>query len=107
MLQTSFRGEILAKDMIGNVGKKVRMLGHLVTIKYVKTVKKDWMHFGTFLDATGEFFDTVHFPNSLKNYSFKGQGVYLMLGEITQEFDFPSMTVEKLAKLPMKKNPRE
>jgi hypothetical protein len=30
-----------------------------------------------------------------------------MLGEITQEFDFPSMTVEKLAKLPMKKNPRE
>jgi len=107
MLQTSFRGEILAKDMIGNVGKKVRMVGHLVTIKYVKTVKKDWMHFGTFLDATGEFFDTVHFPNSLKNYPFKGQGVYLILGEITQEFDFPSMTVEKLAKLPMKKNPRE
>ena len=107
MLQTSFRGEILAKDLIRYVGKKVRMLGHLVTIKYVKTVKKDWMHFGTFLDATGEFFDTVHFPNSLKNYPFKGQGVYLMLGEITQEFDFPSMTVEKLAKLPMKKNPRE
>lgn len=106
MLQTNFRGEILAKDMINNVGKKVRMVGHLVTIKYVKTVKKDWMHFGTFLDTTGEFFDTVHFPNSLKNYPFKGQGVYLILGEITQEFDFPSMTVEKLAKLPMKPNPR-
>lgn len=107
MLQTGFRGEILAKDMINNVGMKVRMLGHLVTIKYVRTVKKEWMHFGTFLDATGEFFDTVHFPNSLKNYPFKGQGVYLILGEITQEFDFPSMTVEKLAKLPMKPNPRE
>lgn len=107
MLQTAFRGEIMAKDMIANVGRKVRMLGHLVTIKYVKTVKKEWMHFGTFLDATGEFFDTVHFPNSLKNYPFKGQGVYLILGEITQEFDFPSMTVEKLAKLPLKKNPRE
>jgi DNA polymerase-3 subunit alpha len=107
MLQTTFRGELMAKDMIGNVGKKVRMLGHLVTIKYVRTIKKEWMHFGTFLDATGEFFDTVHFPNSLKNYPFKGQGVYLILGTITQEFDFPSLTVEKLAKLPMQKNPRE
>jgi DNA polymerase-3 subunit alpha len=107
MLQTAFRGEMMAKDMIAHVGQKVRMLGHLVTIKYVRTVKKEWMHFGTFLDATGEFFDTVHFPNSLQHYPFKGQGVYLILGTITQEFDFPSLTVEKLAKLPMKKNPRE
>ncbi|MBN2175624.1 MAG: DNA polymerase III subunit alpha [Bacteroidales bacterium] len=107
MLQTAFRGEILANDMIRYVGKKVRMVGNLVTIKYVRTVKKEWMHFGTFLDATGEFFDTVHFPNSLKNYPFKGKGVYLILGEITEEFDFPSLTVEKLAKLPLKADPRE
>jgi DNA polymerase-3 subunit alpha len=106
LLQTTFRGEIMARDMMNNVGKKVRMLGHLVTIKYVRTVKKEWMHFGTFLDSTGDFFDTVHFPNSLKNYPFKGKGVYLMLGEITEEFDFPSLTVEKLAKLPLKPDPR-
>jgi len=107
MLKTSFRGEILAKDMIQFVGKKVRMVGNLVTIKYVKTVKKEWMHFGTFLDATGEFFDTVHFPKSLQNYPFKGKGVYLILGEVTEEFEFPSLTVEKLAKLPLKGDPRE
>jgi hypothetical protein len=107
MLKTSFRGEVLAKDMIRYVGKKVRMVGNLVTIKYVRTVKKEWMHFGTFLDATGEFFDTVHFPKSLQNYPFKGKGVYLILGEVTQEFDFPSLTVEKLAKLPLKPDPRE
>ncbi|MCB2219249.1 MAG: DNA polymerase III subunit alpha [Bacteroidetes bacterium] len=107
MLQTSFRGEILAKNMIRYVGKKVRMVGNLVTIKYVKTVKKEWMHFGTFLDATGEFFDTVHFPKSLQNYPFKGKGVYLILGEVTEEFDFPSLTVEKMAKLPLKPDPRE
>ncbi len=107
MLKTEFRGEVLAKELISNVGKKVRMVGHLVTIKYVKTVKKEWMHFGTFVDSTGEFFDTVHFPNSLNNYPFKGKGVYLILGEVTQEFDFPSLTVEKLAKLPLKPNPRE
>lgn len=107
MLKTSFRGEILAKDMIQFVGKKVRMVGNLVTIKYVKTVKKEWMHFGTFLDATGEFFDSVHFPKSLQNYPFKGKGVYLILGEVTEEFEFPSLTVEKLAKLPLKGDPRE
>jgi len=107
MLKTDFRGEVLAKKMINYVGKKVRMLGHLVTIKYVKTVKKEWMHFGTFIDSEGEFFDTVHFPNSLKNYPFKGKGVYLILGEVTQEFDFPSLTVEKLARLPLMPDPRE
>jgi DNA polymerase III alpha subunit len=107
MLRTSFRGEITAREMIRYVGKRVRMVGHLVTIKYVKTVKKEWMHFGTFLDATGEFFDTVHFPRSLENYPFKGKGLYLLLGEITEEFDFPSLTVEKLAKLPLKPDPRE
>jgi DNA polymerase-3 subunit alpha len=107
LLKTTFRGEVLTKDMRKHIGKKVRMLGHLVTIKYVKTVKKEWMHFGTFLDSTGEFFDTVHFPNSLKNYPFRGRGVYLILGEVTEEFDFPSLTVEKLAKLPMQADPRE
>ena len=107
LLKTGFRGEIRADDMISHIGKKVRMVGHLVTIKYVKTVNKDWMHFGTFLDAAGEFFDTVHFPRSLKSYPFKGKGVYLIMGEITEEFDFPSLTVEKLAKLPLMPNPRE
>ncbi len=107
LLKTGFRGEVMAGNMIRNVGRKVRMVGHLVTIKYVKTVRKEWMHFGTFLDATGEFFDTVHFPRSLARFPFKGKGVYLILGEITEEFGFPSMTVDKLAKLPLKPDPRE
>jgi DNA polymerase III alpha subunit len=107
LLKTKFRGELMAKDMIHNIGKKVRLVGHLVTLKYVRTVKKEWMHFGTFFDAKGEFFDTVHFPDSLKNYPFKGKGLYLMFGEITQEFGFATLTVEKLAKLPLKSDPRE
>jgi len=54
MLETRFRGEIFASDLINNVGKKVRMVGRLVTIKYVKTVKKELMHFG--LELTFEQF---------------------------------------------------
>ena len=106
MLQTNFRGEIMASEMIKHVGKKVRMLGNLVTTKYVKTSRSEIMHFGTFLDTKGEFFDSVNFPNSLQKYPFTGKGVYLILGTVTEEFDFPSITVEKMAKLPFNPDPR-
>ena len=106
LLQTNFRGEIIAKEMMNNLGKTVRMLGRLVTIKYVRTVRKEIMHFGTFTDVQGEFFDTVHFPPSLKNYPFRGDGVYLILGKVVEEFGFPSLEVEKMAKMPFQANPK-
>ena len=106
LLETSFRGEILAGGMMGKLGKKVRMLGLLVTIKYVRTVRKEWMHFGTFIDFEGQFFDTVHFPKAVEKYPFRGEGVYLIMGKIVEEFGFPSLEVEKLAKMPLRKDPR-
>ena len=106
LLKTSFRGEILARDLMKHAGRTVRMVGNLVTIKNVRTVKKEWMHFAAFLDAEGEFFDTIHFPRSLKQYPFRGYGVYLILGKVEEELGFPSITVEKLAKLPVKPDPR-
>lgn len=106
LLETSYRSKTRANDLIGHVGRKIRILGDLVTIKYVHTVKGEWMHFGCFLDSEGEFFDSVHFPNSLKEYPFRGDGIYLILGVVTQEFGYPSITVEKMAKLPFKKDPR-
>lgn len=107
MLKTDFRGDIRASDFDNLIGKKVRMIGLLVTIKYVKTVKKEMMHFGTFLDDTGEFFDTTHFPDSLIKYPFRGHGVYLILGKVVTEFGYASIEVEKLAKLPLQGDPRE
>lgn len=106
LLQTSFRGEVVARDLVKHVGKKVRMVGNLVTIKYVRTVKREIMHFAAFLDHEGEFFDTVHFPDSLRQYPFRGDGIYLILGKVVEEFGFPSVEVEKMAKLPLKANPR-
>ncbi len=106
MLETSFRGDITARDMIKYVGKKIRMVGHLVTIKYIKTIKREWMNFGCFIDAEGNFFDTTHFSQSLKNYPFKGSGTYLILGKVVEEFGFPSLEVEKLAKLPVRPDKR-
>ena len=106
LLQTSFRGKILASHMLSHLGKKVRMLGNLVTVKNVRTKRKEWMNFGTFLDTEGEFFDVVNFPDSLRRYPYKGRGIYLLYGMITEEFGFPGMTVEKMAKLPYKPDPR-
>jgi DNA-directed DNA polymerase III PolC len=106
LLKTTFRGEILSRQMMEHLGKKVRMLGNLVTVKHVRTKQKQWMNFGTFLDVEGEFFDVVNFPDSLKRHPYRGNGIYLLYGEITEEFGFPGMTVEKMARLPYRPDPR-
>src|SRR5664280_789466 len=106
MLETAFRGEVSAREMSTYTGKKVRMVGHLVTVKYIKTIKNDWMNFGCFIDSEGNFFDTTHFSQSLQNWPFKGSGTYLILGKVVEEFGFPSLEVEKMAKLPVKPDQR-
>ncbi len=105
LLQTSFRGEIMASQLKDNIGKTVRMLGQLVTIKYVKTIRKHYMHFASFVDDEGDFFDSVHFPDSVKYYPFRGDGIYLLLGKIVEEFGFTSIEVHKMAKMPLVPNP--
>ena len=106
MLETPFRGDVPARQLKQYTGKKIRIVGHLVTIKYIKTIKKEWMNFGCFIDSEGNFFDTTHFSQSLKNYPFKGSGTYLILGKVVEEFGFPSIEVEKLAKLPVRPDKR-
>ncbi|MBR6273166.1 MAG: hypothetical protein IKR29_06280, partial [Bacteroidales bacterium] len=102
LLATSFRGELMAAQMLQFVGRRYRMLGKLVTVKYVRTCKGETMALGTFVDATGEAFDTVHFPQALKAWPFQGDGVYLLLGKVTEDFGQPSLEVEKMAKMPCK-----
>lgn len=99
MLQTRFRGELMAVQMIHFVGKRYRMLGKLVAVKYVHTSKGELMALGTFVDCVGEAFDTVHFPSALKNYPFQGDGVYLLYGKVTEEFGQTTLEVEKMAKM--------
>ncbi len=106
LLQTGWRAQVSAGNLLQQVGQVVKLLGLLVTIKYVRTSKGEVMHFGCFLDEQGEFFDTVHFPDSLRDYPFKGNGVYLLLGKVTSEFGHPSVEVQKMAKMPVAADPR-
>jgi len=106
LLKTSFRGDIMATDMGSMNGRRVRMVGHLVTVKYIKTVNRQWMNFGCFIDYQGQFFDTVHFSDSLEKYPFRGSGTYLLMGKLTEDFGFYQLEVEKMARLPVEPDPR-
>ena len=106
MLETSYRGDLTARELTRNKGKSVRMIGHLVCIKYIKTIKKELMSFGCFIDPGGNYFDTTHFPQSLKQYAFKGAGSYLIRGKVVEEFGYPSLEVEKMLKLPVRPDKR-
>ncbi len=106
LLKTSFRGDVMAKDLNRHLGEKIRMVGELVTTKPVRTTNDRLMYFGTWLDAHGDFFDTTHFPFTLQSYVFKGAGLYLLLGKVVEEFGFFSIVIEKMAKLEFKLDPR-
>ncbi|WP_231490825.1 DNA polymerase III subunit alpha [Pedobacter sp. Leaf170] len=104
-LKTSYRGDIMAADLHKHVGQTIKMVGNYVCEKTVHTVKKTKMWFGTFLDNNGDFFDTIHFPNSTPMYPFKGKGCYLILGKVVEDFGFQSIEVLNFAKLDIHMNP--
>ncbi|MBP0613549.1 DNA polymerase III subunit alpha [Chryseobacterium sp. cx-311] len=105
LLQTKFRGRIMANDLLKYHKKQVKMLAYLISRKHVPT-KRGTMFFGTWIDAAGEYFDTAHFPDNLQKYPFQGGGCYLLLGQVEVDFHFPTITVLKMAKMPFIPDPR-
>lgn len=105
LLQTKYRGSVFVKDLLTFHKRQVKMLAYLISRKHVPT-KKGTMYFGTWIDANGEYFDTAHFPDSLKQYDFQGGGCYLLLGTVEVDFHFPTITIHKMAKMPMIPDPR-
>jgi DNA-directed DNA polymerase III PolC len=105
LLQTTYRGAIMAKDLVKHHKKSVKMLAYLISRKHVPT-KRGTMYFGTWIDVEGEYFDTAHFTDSLKKYPFQGGGCYLLLGNVAVDYHFPTITVTKMAKMPFIPDPR-
>lgn len=106
LLKTNSRGDCKANELINHVGKTVRIMGNYVTQKSVRISNKSLMAFGTFFDYEGEFFDTTHFSESLKEYPFKGWGVYLILGKVVEDFGITTIEVKKMAKLEIETDKR-
>jgi error-prone DNA polymerase len=86
--------------------KGVVIEGYLVTVKPTKTSDGKEMNFGTWLDADGHYFDSIHFPPSLKAHPFHGRGVYRMWGYITEDFGVFNIEVSKMTKIPYQADPR-
>lgn len=105
LLQTNFRGDVMAKDLNVNHKKQVRMLAYLISRKQVPTVRGT-MYFGTWIDHEGTYFDTTHFPDNLQQFPFQGGGCYLLLGIVEVDYHFPTLTIMKMAKLPFVPDPR-
>ncbi len=59
------------------------------------------MCFGTFYDVQGEVFDTVHFPDSARQFPFRGRGFYVLKGKVTEDFGVFAIDVNGTDKLPM------
>ncbi|MGL2993505.1 DNA polymerase III subunit alpha [Flavobacterium sp. TSSA_36] len=105
LLQTKYRGDVMAKELLLHHKKQVKMLAYLISRKQVPTVKGT-MYFGTWIDNEGIYFDTVHFPDNLLQYPFQGGGCYLLLGIVEVDYHFPTLTISKMAKMPFVPDPR-
>jgi DNA polymerase-3 subunit alpha len=54
------------------------------------------MYFGTFIDREGNAIDTVHFPPVASRFPFRGKGVYLLQGTITEDFGVLQLEIQQM-----------
>lgn len=92
---------VLARELKNYMFKYVLLVAELVTVKYARTVNGERMYFGTFIDEEGNWIDTVHFPPSAAQYPFTGKGVYKLYGRVVEEYDFISIEIQKMRRLPL------
>lgn len=96
----------VAAQLPFQLNQKITVVGYLVNVKKTRTNKGELMGFGTFLDQSLQFFDTVHFPNNASFGNFRGRGIYKITGTVLEEFGAYSVECTELEKIPYKKDPR-
>lgn len=87
-------------------GRRMEVCGYLVAVKPTRTLKGQEMYFGTWIDCRGQFFDTVHFPPSVRRCPFRGRGVYRMRGKVSEDFGVASFEVDFMERIPFHPDPR-
>ncbi len=106
LLQEDPPSHVLRQDWPSYTGQEITAVGYLVAVKNTKTKRGDRMKFANFLDRQGHFIDTVHFPPVAAAYPFRGKGIYLIRGRVTEEFGFHSLEASYLEKLAYTPDPR-
>ena len=90
---------LLFEDLSRNLNKTVSIYGYLISVKNTTTSKGKRMQFGTFLDYSGEWIDTVHFPPIAARYPFRGKGIYKLTGKVVEEFGFYTLEIVSMARM--------
>ncbi|MGB0849714.1 MAG: DNA polymerase III subunit alpha [Bacteroidia bacterium] len=100
---------VVSSDFTAHINKTVTILGYLVHTKRTKTKGRieQEMFFGTFMDQSGQFFDSVHFPMVARKYRFKGRGIYIVRGKVSSDFGHLTLEAQYLVKVPYDKLVRE
>jgi hypothetical protein len=93
---------MLASEIEQHLGEEVMVLGYLITSKPVRTIKNDTMFFHTFIDAAGNWLDTVFFPQTALRYPLSGKGFYSMKGKVIEEFGVYTVDVSNCKKMGIK-----
>jgi DNA polymerase-3 subunit alpha len=99
LLRNTLPSSLTAKELQNHINQTVSIVGYLVHTKRTQTGKGERMYFGTFVDTEGHWIDTVHFPNSARQFPFTGGGCYHITGKVTVEYDFMSIEVESMKRL--------
>ncbi len=102
LLETDHLGDTMAAQLMPKLSQKVEMVGYLVTTKDTSTKDGKRMHFGTFYDAHGHVFDTVHFPPVARKYPIQGRGFYRIRGKVVEDFGYPMLETDWMEKLGIK-----
>lgn len=102
----SHLSKVRNKHLQGMLHKFIVIEGYLVTIKPTRTTAGKEMNFGTWIDADGHYFDSVHFPPALKASPFNGRGVYRLWGKVTEDSGIFNVDVSRMSKLPYQSDPR-
>jgi DNA polymerase-3 subunit alpha len=87
-----------AADLHLHKGKIVTALTYFIARKHVVTKYNDEMFFGTFVDAKLNWIDTVHFPDSARNFPLHDSGFYRISGKVTEDFGVYSIEVHRMEK---------
>ena len=106
LLREKPSSHLLACNMNSFLNKTITIYGYLVTLKNTRTSKGARMYFGTFLDESGEWLDTVHFPEVAKRYPFTGKGIYKLEGVVVEEFNFLILEVTHMHREAYVSDPR-
>jgi DNA polymerase III alpha subunit len=100
LVKGGIHNHLRARDLPRFLGQTIEIIGYLCTIKPTSTSRKERMCFGTFIDIGGDWLDTVHFPPSLAKFPLRGPGCYRIIGKVVSEFDFLSLEVSEIHRLP-------